>query len=90
MIALKEWILEGAPDHYQSRKVALFRDKETKRMWVQLQGTAVNPYGRGEAEVIAWPSAHSQSKAKDEQTKAKTEQAPHGSHSGMTGSHSGQ
>ncbi len=54
-IALRPWMLEGAPKHYQSRKVALFTDKESGRVWVQLQGKAINPYSRGEVEPIAWP-----------------------------------
>ncbi len=53
--ALKTWMLEGAPKHYQSRKVALFDDKETGRTWVQLKGKAINPYSRGGADPIAWP-----------------------------------
>ena len=53
--ALKVWMLEGAPKHYQSRKVALFTDKESGRIWVQLQGKPINPYSRGEIETIAWP-----------------------------------
>ena len=54
--ALKGWMLEGAPKHYESRKVALFADKESGRIWVQLKGKAINPYSRGEAEIIAWPN----------------------------------
>lgn len=53
--ALKTWMLEGAPKHYKSRKVALFTDNESGRIWVQLQGKAINPYSRGDAELIAWP-----------------------------------
>ena len=53
--ALKGWMIEGAPKHYKSRKVVLFTDKESGRVWVQLEGKAINPYSRGEAEQIAWP-----------------------------------
>ena len=54
--ALKGWMLEGAPKHYKSKKVALFTDKESGRIWVQLEGKPINPYSRGEAEQIAWPN----------------------------------
>lgn len=55
--ALAPWMLEGAPDHYAEKKVAMFQDENTGRRWLQLAGKPVNPYGKGQASMIPWPEA---------------------------------
>lgn len=55
--ALKPWMLEGAPEHYKGKKVALFVDTDSKRSWAQLGGKPINPYGRGASQPIEWPAA---------------------------------
>lgn len=90
--ALQIWMLEGAPAHYQSRKVALFTDKKSGRAWIQLQGKPINPYSRGPSEAIEWPSLRpSQQSAsfKPATTDAKRASLA-GSHAGMKGSHNGK
>ena len=89
--ALKGWMLEGAPEHYRSRKVALFTDKDSGRVWIQLQGKPINPYGRGEAEAIAWPETPSPKKAAAaDPAKASADSGPGDSSTGMKGSHHGK
>ena len=69
--ALKAWMLEGAPKHYMERKVALHTDKKSGRIWIQLEGEPINPYGRGESEIIAWPeTAPSEGSPSDEAAKS--------------------
>ena len=82
--ALKPWILQGAPDHYQARKLALFTDVASKRTWAQLAGKPANPYGRGATEAIAWPTPVSRPDAKStsDAPAKQTENTPKGSHSG--------
>ena len=53
--ALEPWLIEGAPIHYRDAGLTLFRDAETERLWLQEGGTLRNPYGDGEAEIVAWP-----------------------------------
>ncbi len=53
MEALGPWLREGAPDHYRAKNVAMYRDAESGRTWVQLEGRPLNPYGRGEAQRVA-------------------------------------
>ena len=53
--ALEPWLIEGAPIHYRDAGLTLFRDAETERLWLQEGGTPRNPYGDGEAEIVAWP-----------------------------------
>ena len=64
-------MLEGAPKHYMERKVVLHTDKESGRIWIQLEGEPINPYGRGESEIIAWPeTAPSEGSPSDEAAKS--------------------
>ncbi len=90
--ALKIWMLDGAPEHYKSRKVALFTDKESGRVWVQLNGKPLNPYSRGQSEPIEWPiQTTNQKTASNQSTNSAPENTTSGSsHSGMKGSHNGQ
>jgi Cu(I)/Ag(I) efflux system membrane fusion protein len=89
--ALQGWMLEGAPDHYKARKVALFTDKASGRVWIQLQGKPLNPYSRGEAEAIAWPAGKAaKPEPSDKAAKADAATLPAGADTGMKGSHNGQ
>jgi len=53
--ALEPWMRDGAPGHYAEKKVALYRETEGRRSWVQMAGKPLNPYGRGRSELVAWP-----------------------------------
>ncbi len=53
--ALRPWLMEGTPDHYRKRKLVILKDKESGRYWLQLRGRALNPYGRGAADLVPWP-----------------------------------
>ncbi len=55
MTALEPWLLEGAPVHYQTAGVVLYREIDTDRLWIQEGGPARNPYGDGDAETVDWP-----------------------------------
>ncbi len=55
MIALEPWLLEGAPVHYETAGIVLYRETETGRLWVQEGSPARNPYGDGAAETVEWP-----------------------------------
>ena len=55
--ALKPWMVEGAPEHYTEKKVALFKDESSGRQWLQLKGKPANPYGNGSAAILPWPEA---------------------------------
>lgn len=59
---LRQWILEGAPRHYKSKQVALFTDIDSGQTWIQLEGKPINPYSRGEAELVPWPVSNSEQK----------------------------
>jgi Cu(I)/Ag(I) efflux system membrane fusion protein len=56
MAALTPWLLEGAPQHYQQAGVRLFRDRESRQLWLQRSATPRNPYGAGATEAVAWPN----------------------------------
>jgi Cu(I)/Ag(I) efflux system membrane fusion protein len=53
--ALRPWILNGAPEYYRERGVALFREKDGERLWLQMKGDAINPYSRAPGEQLPWP-----------------------------------
>ncbi len=55
--ALAPWIREGAPEHYREKKVALHKDSASGRMWLQLGGGQLNPFGDGPSSLIALPGA---------------------------------
>jgi Cu(I)/Ag(I) efflux system membrane fusion protein len=47
---LRQWVLVGAPDHYKSKKLMVYREEmEPSRLWLQRAGPVLNPYGRGKA-----------------------------------------
>lgn len=95
--ALRPWLLAGAPDHYKDRKVALHKETDSARVWLQLEGKALNPYGDGESRQVPWPerdAAEAAAKASSgvmdaRASEAGEQKAPRGSHDGR-GSHSGQ
>jgi len=66
--ALTPWLREGAPRHYLEKKLLMFKDLESGRTWVQLQGRALNPYGRGEVAAMPWPEKSSSEKTAAKQT----------------------
>lgn len=53
--ALGPWLREGAPAHYEKKRLAMLREAATGRQWLQLDGKPLNPYGEGEAERMPWP-----------------------------------
>ncbi|HRX90200.1 MAG TPA: efflux RND transporter periplasmic adaptor subunit [Steroidobacteraceae bacterium] len=55
LAALEPWLLTGAPSHYRQVGLALYRDAATDRLWLQKAGVPINPYGAGDAKLIAWP-----------------------------------
>ena len=55
MTALERWLLDGAPAHYDTLGLVLYRDDETGRLWLQQGGPPANPYGAHPATVVAWP-----------------------------------
>ncbi|MEO0810117.1 MAG: efflux RND transporter periplasmic adaptor subunit [Pseudomonadota bacterium] len=89
--ALRIWMLEGAPEHYKSRNVSLFTDKESGRVWVQMQGRPYNPYGRGEVAEIAWPASKPETGTTPaEPAGTALQSTPKASDADMKGSHNGQ
>lgn len=52
---LRPWIMTGAADHYRQRKIAFFKERKGRRVWLQLEGRGVNPYGRGRGVQVPWP-----------------------------------
>ena len=57
--ALRIWVLKGAPAHYKSKKLGVFRDPKTDRIWFQIGAKPFNPFARGGGESIAYPSVES-------------------------------
>jgi Cu(I)/Ag(I) efflux system membrane fusion protein len=57
MLAIKPWILEGAPQHYSDLGLVLYRDLVDNQLWLQKDGVVENPYGDGEWEVVPWKPA---------------------------------
>lgn len=55
--ALRPWLLNGAPEHYRERGIAMFREEDGERLWLQMDGDAINPYSRGPGEQVPWPEA---------------------------------
>ncbi|MAH83537.1 MAG: hypothetical protein CBB68_04140 [Rhodospirillaceae bacterium TMED8] len=51
---LRPWVIDGATAHYQSKDVVMFEDA-LGRAWLQLGERAFNPYGREDAEPVAYP-----------------------------------
>jgi membrane fusion protein, copper/silver efflux system len=58
--ALKPWLLEGAPQHYNNKNVLMFKDHGSDHMWLQLVGKPTNPYGSGHAMEVDWPDPKDQ------------------------------
>lgn len=61
--ALRPWLMDGAPDHYREKKVALFKEKNGERLWLQKDGKPLNPYASGAGEQIPWPETGNPSTA---------------------------
>lgn len=78
MEALEPWLLEGAPVHYRDAGLALFRDMESARLWLQQGETPSNPYGDGAAEAIAWPDPMAREKPPVPEPRAPID--PHANH----------
>lgn len=68
--AIEPWLIEGAPQHYADKKLAIFIDNETGRKWVQMVGRPLDPYGRGEAAVVPWPKPNPKAEEATMSTKA--------------------
>ncbi|MGE0205030.1 MAG: efflux RND transporter periplasmic adaptor subunit [Hyphomicrobiaceae bacterium] len=77
--ALKPWLVEGAPQHYAAKKVQLFEEEGSARLWLQLQAKPANPYGPAAARLLAWPTRSQPVKpAADAKTKPEAKPAPTG------------
>ncbi|MCB1521619.1 MAG: efflux RND transporter periplasmic adaptor subunit [Hyphomicrobiaceae bacterium] len=54
--AIEPWMREGAPSHYAEKKVAMFKDTASGRLWLQMAGKPLNPYAdEGPAQAMPWP-----------------------------------
>ena len=53
--ALKPWLLEGKPQHYQSKGLKLYMAHGLDTYWLQLEDEPHNPYGEGHPMKIDWP-----------------------------------
>lgn len=56
MTAIEPWLISGAPSHYKSKGLIIYRDDETRRLWLQEGGLPANPYSSASATVIEWPN----------------------------------
>lgn len=74
--ALRPWMHDGAPQHYAEKKVSLYRDAATGRRWLQMAGKPVNPYGKGEAELVAWPERPTETEPADKTSRASSKSPP--------------
>lgn len=52
--ALKPWLMEGKPAHYEKKGLKLAADHESGRLWLQRGDELQNPYG-GMAHEVPWP-----------------------------------
>jgi Cu(I)/Ag(I) efflux system membrane fusion protein len=50
--AIRPWLLNGAPEHYQKLGLVLYQETLTGRMWLQNGGEIANPYRAQGAEDI--------------------------------------
>ena len=87
--ALEPWLMEGAPKHYEDRKVAFYKDAKSGRKWLQLAGKPVNPYGTNEAVLVPWPeikavdhSGDANDRGSKGEEETKSDAVPRGSHTG--------
>ncbi|MBU2581454.1 MAG: efflux RND transporter periplasmic adaptor subunit [Alphaproteobacteria bacterium] len=55
VVALEPWVRTGAPGHYREKKVELLKDDGSGRLWLQLEGKPLNPYGNGSSTRIMLP-----------------------------------
>lgn len=76
--ALENWLLDGAPAHYDTLGLILYLEDETGRLWLQLGGPPANPYGANPATVVEWPDLM----AGMEEVAASAERAPVNPHAG--------
>lgn len=73
--ALSPWMREGAPQHYAERKLALYREADGDRLWVQMAGDPANPYGDGKQSVVPWPEPTATEKDRKEGAGSQAEPA---------------
>lgn len=64
MHELQPWLLQGKPQHYANAGLTLYRDTNSKQLWLQKGGDVANPYNQNSSssyDVIPWPvlSPHS-------------------------------
>ena len=52
--AIMPWLLNGKPEHYQSKGITIYVDTDSERHWIQHQVEPVNPYGQGHWRAIQW------------------------------------
>ena len=82
---LRAWVLKGASSHYQEKKIAVFEDPASKRVWMQVGEKALNPYARSGGERIPYPKPAIEAKS----AAAAPVSEPEGA-TVMKGSHDGQ
>ncbi|GGY48846.1 efflux RND transporter periplasmic adaptor subunit [Parvularcula lutaonensis] len=54
MLAIRPWLTEGAPSHYEEAGLTLYHGGGDL-FWLQEGGPPSNPYGTGIAHIIEWP-----------------------------------
>ena len=52
--AIMPWLLNGKPEHYQSKGITIYVDTDSERHWIQHQAEPINPYGDGHWRAIQW------------------------------------
>jgi membrane fusion protein, copper/silver efflux system len=55
--SLDLWIWGGKPSYYQEKGLTLYIDEVSGNSWIQLEGSAKNPYGDGESITKPWQDA---------------------------------
>lgn len=83
--ALEPWVHKGAPVHYKSKGLHLYKSKESGKHWLQISPTPANPYNKEQAELIPWPELIKIEQKKKLKEGKEKQKAPRGSHS-MRGS----
>ncbi|MEQ8823307.1 MAG: efflux RND transporter periplasmic adaptor subunit [Filomicrobium sp.] len=63
VVALKPWVHDGAPGHYRAKNVEIYRSEDNGRMWLQLAGKPLNPYGASGGIKIKLPEGVASSPA---------------------------
>ncbi|MES9939408.1 MAG: efflux RND transporter periplasmic adaptor subunit [Candidatus Thiodiazotropha sp. 6PLUC2] len=49
---LQPWVVSGRKEHYQKLGVQLYRNESDDRLWLQMAGQPLNPYGQSAGELL--------------------------------------